>query len=412
MYDEVLEGGKGKPITDDILNIVRYSFNPIPKIIYTLSNLAMNGDIAIINDDNNFVTEIMNYNNFDFIKLRWFEQLLLSKTLYIECVLQEDGNIKLIPHTSDKVKAIVDSSGKIIQAEIKNEEYAYNKGDEAYEKVEIITKYVEVDGVVRMTKENSDGQIVMNEVLIGQTRVPFVKIETNYSLSRAMRMTDDINLLAGYSHSILYHAGEPILSASGVKTIAEEGRERLAQDRFKKQKVLYSGFDTKLEVLEIKGTSVDGMRGLRNDMIDDLKMAYPELAISEATKGSNLSTESMRLKLREVVAIVENIRSQFMSGISDVIIAGAQLKRVETNGSIELPEIILADMTKTLNDINLAVQNNILSKASAMTLIQPMFLDGSVDNEIGRLKAEGIDIKGEEGLTTNADIEDEGGNDE
>lgn len=397
-----------KCIVENIFEGTIPSYNPIPKLLSTMSDLTMANDVVITGDDNGFITEIFNYNKFNLVKSKWLKELLLSKEIYIESLLDNDGEVSWNLHTSDHVE-VVKEGHRFLRVTITGETHVYNSSSDQYDIVEVVKTYSIIGENVTVTTVDTEGNILESSTL-NITSIPVTYIETSYDLTRAMYITDGINQIEAYKNSMFFHCGEPLLSASGVKSISDTQKlEQIGSDRYKKQKVLYSGFDTKIELLELSGSSAKGMTETQKELKEDMLLAYPELNTSNLTKGSNVSTESVKMKLREVEAKRNSIISSFKPAIIELLEVSAKLKNTELQGTIEFGEMIQDDTSKSLNDINVAIQLGILSKPSAMTKIQSMFLDGSVENEVKRLEEEGITVEADEGVVTNSELPEHSG---
>lgn len=406
MYDNIAEGGDKKYISKVLFPDITPTYNPIPKLISTMSNLAMSSEVKIIGDVNNFITNICNRNKFNSKKMDWMKKLLLSKEIYIESMMEEKGEVDWTIFTSDMVE-IKELSGKLYRVKITGNILKYNESEDEFEDIKVVKTYTLIEDKVKVKVVDGNDNVLQDEFLT-TSRIPVAVIKTNYDLTRSMYIVDEINEIEAYKKSIFYHCGEPLLSASGVKELVGDSVEEIATDKFKKQKVLFSGFDTDIKLLEMKGSSTARMLESQAELKADLRSSYPELNITSATHGSNLSTESVRLKLKEVTSKVETERAVFINGIIDLLEISAEMKGETLEGSIELGEVITDDMSKTLNDISLAKSLGLISDPSAMALISPMFLDGSVENEAERLGKIGKAVEMEKGLVTNSELPEHG----
>ena len=85
----------------------------------------------------------------------------------------------------------------------------------------------------------------------------------------------------------------------------------------KKQKTLFTKADNaKLQLLEISGSSATVMINKQRELVENIVKDYPEYSISEVLSGSNVSEETTRIRLTEILSRVSELRKNIERGLN------------------------------------------------------------------------------------------------
>ncbi|MGL5962044.1 MAG: hypothetical protein ACRCZ0_08835, partial [Cetobacterium sp.] len=225
-----------------------------------------------------------------------------------------------------------------------------------------------------------------------------VEITTTYDMKQLFYSVDRHNELESFIRNILYLAGEPILAGMGLDRINTSTAETINSDRYKKLKALFSKSDTaKIQMLEIQGSSARIMIEKQKAIVEAIIKDYPEYSISEVLSGSNVSEETTRIRLTEVLSRVSEVRRNMEMGLNKLIGIISFLEGKE----IEKTYISLGSMTDTnikdvLDIVILAMTNGLISRKSAMYQIKNLYIGEDIDLELAEIEKEG-------GTDTNGD---------
>lgn len=396
MYDE------GITIMDNLFDETTSTFNPVPKVVNIAVDLSVGGELKYINDSNGFIEEFLDFNDFDNLKSVLAKVLIEGKKVLVELIEdsseQGDTNYKMVVHNADDYEIITDGK-KIYQAEINTLAYVYNSEEEAYEEVQITKRYVKTDSGVKLIVEGIEGQDTGDDDTLDPEQdiqgevIPVVEITTGYDLKQLMYSTDRYNEIDSFIRNIFYLAGEPILAGFGVKKLREADTDEMATDRYKKQKMLFAPSPDKadLRLLEIQGTSATTMIEKQRQIVETIVNDYPEFAMSEVISGSNVSSDTTRIRLSEILSRVNELRTSIQKGLDEMIRITSTIQGATVEGRVELGEVIGKDLNSMMELLEKAMGLKLISRESAMSQLVELYINEDVADELNKIKTEATD---------------------
>ena len=372
-------------------------FNAIPKVVNIAAALAIGGDIESCKKDDEYVKNIIKYLALEQEKSFMAKELILGKSILIEIENTEDTDdetnsdfkYKMSYYSADEYE-IISVGFDILYAKIEGTRFELNDTKDAYtskkvNKIFIRDKetgtsksYIEVDG------EKED------EIIYDKGVLPLVEINTTYDMTQLFYSVDRYNEFEALIRQLLYYAGEPILAGLGLDKVKNTVADSIKEDRFKKQKMLWTKSETaKLSLLEIQGSSARVMIEKQRAIIENIIKDYPEYSISEVLSGSNISEETTRIRMTEVLSRVSELRKNIELGLNRLIsvISFLDGKNMEDR-YITLGNMIDTNLKEMLQSLEIAINLGILSKQSAMFQIKTLFDGEDVDKELTILESE------------------------
>ena len=372
-------------------------FNAIPKVVNIAAALAIGGDIESCKKDDEYVKNIIKYLALEQEKSFMAKELILGKSILIEIENTEDIDdetnsdfkYKMSYYSADEYE-IISVGFDILYAKIEGTRFELNDTKDAYtskkvNKIFIRDKetgtaksYIEVDG------EKED------EIIYDKGVLPLVEINTTYDMTQLFYSVDRYNEFEALIRQLLYYAGEPILAGLGLDKVKNTVADSIKEDRFKKQKMLWTKSETaKLSLLEIQGSSARVMIEKQRAIIENIIKDYPEYSISEVLSGSNISEETTRIRMTEVLSRVSELRKNIELGLNRLIsvISFLDGKNMEDR-YITLGNMIDTNLKEMLQSLEIAINLGILSKQSAMFQIKTLFDGEDVDKELTILESE------------------------
>lgn len=407
-----------KQVIDKIFEDTLPVFNAIPKVVNIASALAIGGDIEPCDKDDGAVKDIIKNLALEQEKSFIAKELILGKSVLIEIENTEnepeestgDFKYKMAYYSSDEYE-IISVGFDILYAKIEGTRFELNDtGDEYVEKKvnKIFIKdrdsgtaksYIEVDG------EKED------EVIYDKGILPLVEINTTYDMTQLFYSVDRYNEFEALIRQLLYLAGEPILAGLGLDKVQSKATNDMKNDRFKKQKMVFTKSETaKLSLLEIQGNSARVMIEKQRAIIENIIKDYPEYSISEVLSGSNISEETTRIRMTEVLSRVSELRKNIELGINRLVAIITFLDGKDMGDRyITLGNMVDINLKDMLDALKIALDYNLISKESAMFQIKTLFNGENVDKEIATIEKE-TNIKGKDIVLGN-ELEDYTGGD-
>ncbi|MGL6023242.1 MAG: hypothetical protein ACRC0F_01375 [Cetobacterium sp.] len=397
-------------VIDDLFDESIPVFNAVPKVVNIASALAVGGSIEPSYQDSEYVQKIIDRLALEQEKTFMCRDLILGKSILVEIQSLENRNEdipetayddKEFPYTmsyysSDEYE-IVSEGNRILWAKIKGVKLKLNDEQTEYDEVEVEKIYIrKEDGTAESYVLEGDEKT--EEVIYEDGIIPLVEITTTYDMKQLFYSVDRHNELESFIRNILYLAGEPILAGMGLDRINTSTAETINSDRYKKLKALFSKSDTaKIQMLEIQGSSARIMIEKQKAIVEAIIKDYPEYSISEVLSGSNVSEETTRIRLTEVLSRVSEVRRNMEMGLNKLIGIISFLEGKE----IEKTYISLGSMTDTnikdvLDIVILAMTNGLISRKSAMYQIKNLYIGEDIDLELAEIEKEG-------GTDTNGD---------
>lgn len=387
----------GKQVISTLFADTLPVFNAIPKVVNIAAALAIGGDIESCKKDDEYVKNIIKYLSLEQEKSFMAKELILGKSILIEIENTEDTDdetnsdfkYKMSYYSADEYE-IISVGFDILYAKIEGTRFELNDTKDAYtskkvDKIFIRDKetgtaksYIEVDG------EKED------EIIYDKGVLPLVEINTTYDMTQLFYSVDRYNEFEALIRQLLYYAGEPILAGLGLDKVKNTVADSIKEDRFKKQKMLWTKSETaKLSLLEIQGSSARVMIEKQRAIIENIIKDYPEYSISEVLSGSNISEETTRIRMTEVLSRVSELRKNIELGLNRLIsvISFLDGKKMEDR-YITLGNMIDTNLKEMLQSLEIAINLGILSKQSAMFQIKTLFDGEDVDKELTILESE------------------------
>lgn len=387
MYDDGLQATEG--IFDTVLPV----FNAIPKVVNIASALSVGGDIESVHQDKEWVDNVVKNIMLEQEKSFIARELILGKSVLIEIQTEQENPVDVdFPYNLSYYSAdeydVISVGQDIYYAKIKGVQFVLNDEGDGYEEVDIEKIYIKNNetGEAKSYILDEDGN-KQEEITYPDGKLPLVEITTTYDMKQLFFSIDRYNEYESFIRSILYLAGEPIIAGIGLDRIQKQAKEDMAKDRMKKQKTLFTRTETaKLQLLEINGSSAKVMIEKQHGIVENIIKDYPEYSISEVLSGSNVSEETTRIRLTEILSRVTELRRNLERGFNKVIGIIAFLDgKDEEERYITLGDMVDVNMKDILDNAVTAYTNGLISRKSAMSQIKEMFINEDVETEFNEV---------------------------
>ena len=387
MYDDGLQATEG--IFDTVLPV----FNAIPKVVNIASALSVGGDIESVHQDKEWVDNVVKNIMLEQEKSFIARELILGKSVLIEIQTEQENPVDVdFPYNLSYYSAdeydVMSVGQDIYYAKIKGVQFVLNDEGDGYEEVDIEKIYIKNNetGEAKSYILDEDGN-KQEEITYPDGKLPLVEITTTYDMKQLFFSIDRYNEYESFIRSILYLAGEPIIAGIGLDRIQKQAKEDMAKDRMKKQKTLFTRTETaKLQLLEINGSSAKVMIEKQHGIVENIIKDYPEYSISEVLSGSNVSEETTRIRLTEILSRVTELRRNLERGFNKVIGIIAFLDgKDEEERYITLGDMVDVNMKDILDNAVTAYTNGLISRKSAMAQIKEMFINEDVEAEFNEV---------------------------
>ena len=380
-------------------------FNCIPKVVNISSALSTNGNIEPISG-NTRTMEIMR----DVIYSLGLEQeklfiardLILGKSVLLELQMRdmvEDEELAstigtdLFPYAMSYYSAdqyeIIRVGDNIYQCSITGTKLMFDEENNEYSEKEVIKTYIrKPDGTV-MSYEEMDGEI-LNEIKYNGGIMPLVEITTTYDMKQLFFSIDRYNELDTYISKIFYLCGEPILTGTGVSKLSDSDINEYTEDRYNTMKTLFAKSpDATLKYIELQGTATSSMISKQEQIKKNIIQDFPEYAISEVLSGGNVSAETTRIRLTEVLSRIQNLRENIEIGLNAFMnIVVFYMGGVQQIKYISLGDMMQLDIETVSKVVERAMKLGLISKESAMFTIKDLYIGNNVSSELERLESE------------------------
>lgn len=380
-------------------------FNCIPKVVNISSALSTNGNIEPISG-NTRTMEIMR----DVIYSLGLEQeklfiardLILGKSVLLELQMRdmiEDEELALtigtdlFPYAMSYYSAdqyeIIRVGDNIYQCSITGTKLMFDEENNEYSEKEVIKTYIrKPDGTVT-SYEEMDGEI-LNEIEYNGGIMPLVEITTTYDMKQLFFSIDRYNELDTYISKIFYLCGEPILTGTGVSKLSDSDINEYTEDRYNTMKTLFAKSpDATLKYIELQGTATSSMISKQEQIKKNIIQDFPEYAISEVLSGGNVSAETTRIRLTEVLSRIQNLRENIEIGLNAFMnIVVFYMGGVQQIKYISLGDMMQLDIETVSKVVERAMKLGLISKESAMFTIKDLYIGNNVSSELERLESE------------------------
>lgn len=378
-------------------------FNAVPKVVNIASAFAAGGEIEPSYEDSEWVMNVISNLALEQEKMLMCRDLILGKSILIE-IASRDEESSLDPATaafndlspefpyimsyypSDEYE-IISEGARILWAKIAGIKLVYNPETEEYDEVNIEKIYVR-DDAGNAKSYVIEGDERSEETDYADGVLPLVEIQTAYDMKQLFYSVDRHNELESFIRNMLYLAGEPILAALGLDRINTQTAEEINSDRYKKLKVLFSRNEqADIRMLELQGSSASIMIEKQKAIIEAIIKDYPEYSISEVLTGSNVSEETTRMRMTEVMSRISEVKKNMETGLNKVIgiIAFLDGKDIQRN-YVKFSDISETSVKETMGVIIQALDKHLISRKSAMFQIKGLFIGEDVDTEMALIE--------------------------
>jgi len=418
MYSESLS------VISDIFDETIPVFNAVPKVVNIASALAIGGSIEPSYDDSEYVENIIDKLALEQEKIFMARDLILGKSILVEIQSTENETSDSVetgydddefPYTmsyypSDEYE-IISEGNRILYAKIQGIKLVINEEEDGYDEVSVDKIYIRKEDGSAVSYVLED-DVKTDELTYEGGVLPLVEISTTYDMKQLFYSIDRHNELESFIRNILYLAGEPILAGLGLDKITTQTADNINNDRYKKLKALFSKNDTaKIQMLEIQGSSATIMIQKQKAIVEAIVKDYPEYSISEVLSGSNVSEETTRIRLTEILSRVSEVSRNMETGVNNIISIISFLDGKEMDKKfVKFGSMLNTNIEDTLNMVVIALNNNLISRKSAMYQIRDMFIGEDVDLEMEAIMNEAneatTDVANNEGeVITNEEVE-------
>lgn len=378
-------------------------FNPVPKVINIAIDLSVGCQEKFIDDKDKYFEKVLKFNKFNKNKIEMMRELIKGKRMLVEVEKKEDEEYPRINFYNSDSYELTKDRDEILVAKIETKAFVLNADGTDYEEKEIKKIYIrDQNGNVEVFYEGDDIE-GLEDTVLGDGIMPLTEMETGYDLKQLLNHTDKHNQIAKYIDKIFYLAGEPILFGRNLKKISQDVADEMSEDRFKKLKTLFTHAEAEVKFLEITGNSVAQMLNKQKALEENIINDYPEYSMSKVIAGSNVSTDTTRIRLSEIFSRINDLRVSFQNSLNEVMNICYGMEGQENEGSVELGSPLGTDLMGLMEKIKIAMELGLISKESAMHLIAELFKDEDVAKEMARLESE-IELVNE---TNEIDGEDE-----
>ncbi|MGL5712346.1 MAG: hypothetical protein ACRCX2_04950 [Paraclostridium sp.] len=377
-------------------------FNAVPKVVNIASALAIGGDIEPSYEDSEYVQTIIDKLALEQEKTFMCRDLILGKSILVEIQSLENRDEDIpetafddteFPYTmsyypSDEYE-VVSEGNRILWAKIKGIKLQLNDEQTEYVEVEVEKIYIrKEDGTAESYVMQGDEK--SEEVVYEDGVIPLVEITTTYDMKQLFYSIDRHNELESFIRNIFYLAGEPILAGIGLDKINTATAETINSDRYKKLKALFSKSENaELKMLEINGASSKIMIEKQEKIVEAIIKDYPEYSISEVLSGSNVSEETTRIRLTEILSRVSEVRRNMEMGINNIIGIISFLDGKDMAKSyVKFGSMTDVNMKDMLDMVILAMQHGLISRKSAMFQIKDLYIGEDIDTELAAIEAD------------------------
>lgn len=396
-------------VINDVFDETIPVFNAVPKVVNIASALSVGGKLEPSYEDTEWVEDVVDNLGLEQEKLFMCRDLILSKAILCEVQNREDDDDDanafeneetefpyiLSYYPSDEYE-IISQGNRILYAKVDAVRLVYDPDKEEYVSEEVKKIFIRDDqGKARSWIEAGDERL--NEVEYEGGILPLVEITTTYDMKQLFYTIDRHNELEAFSRNILFLAGEPILTGTGIDRMGKDTASTIQDDRYKKLKSLWSKSpDANLKMIEITGSSARVMLEKQQYLTTAITKDYPEYSISDVLSGSNVSEETTRIRLTEILSRVNEVRRNMETGINKIIALIAFFEGKESiKKYVKFDNLADSNIKDLLPILIQALDSSLISRESAMSNIKKLFIGEDVDVEKKRLEEEGkIDSSG------------------
>lgn len=374
-------------------------FNAVPKVVNIASALAIGGNIEPSYEDSEYVDNIVDKLALNQEKIFMTRDLILGKSILVEIQSLENRSEdeaetgyddNEFPYTISYYPSneyeLISEGNRILYAKIEGIKLALNEEEDGYDEVKVEKIYIRKEDGSAISYVMESGE-KSDEVEYEGGVLPLVEISTTYDMKQLFYSVDRHNELESFIRNILYLAGEPILAGLGLDKITTQTADTINNDRYKKLKALFSKNElARIQMLEIQGSSAKIMIEKQKAIVEAIIKDYPEYSISEVLAGSNVSEETTRIRLTEILSRVSEVSKNMETGINQIISIISFLDGKEMDKKfIKFGSMLNSNVKDILDMVVTALENGLISRKSAMYQIKDLFIGEDVDLEIAAI---------------------------
>lgn len=385
-----------KSVISDLDSKVIPVFNAVPKVVNIATSLAVGGEIEPSYDDMEWVDNVVDRLGIRQEKIFMTRDLILGKSILVEiqsrnfskedtvedAYVQDDFPYELSYYPSSDYE-LVSEGQRILWAKIKGIKLELNEEGTEYNEVEVEKIFIRKEDGTAMSYI-LNGEDKEDEITYEDGVLPLVEITTTYDMKQLFYSVDRHNELEFFIRNILYLAGEPILAGTGLDKMSNSTAETINSDRYQKLKVMLTKSElAKIQMIEIQGSSARIMIEKQREIVQSIIKDYPEYSISDVLSGSNVSEETTRIRLTEILSRVSEVKRNMEIGINKIIGIIAFLEGKEINKKyVTFGTPNDTNVKDILDTVVLALENNLISVKSAMYQIKGLFIGEDVETEM------------------------------
>lgn len=388
-------------------------FNPLPKVVSTLSVLALRALSLESTTDKDAVALFKNlfklgdYNSVLYDILYW---LLISKKAVVEVIKSDvTDSYDLVVHDIRKCDIKLDGT-KVIYAKFTGFCETFDKEDMKFTTKELIREYFDVDGVKGYREidklAESKNEAVLKELPCGIIPVAVFSLQ-DFDVTHLIDITDEHNQEFYWLKKVFALHGNSPLAAEGVKGNITKADKDSNLDDFTGVN-FFQLSDGTLKYVEMTGNVAKLIMTQLDKFEKSVKTDYPEYALVDLINGSAIAEETSKIQLIEVISRVSRVRQAVDQGLQSIyaVIAafeGKSTPSIINNFGSVLPTSVneLMVVIKALRELAL------MSKTTAIEKVVTTGYINSAEEEITRLKAEKLwdvlSISGQSNSSSNSD---------
>lgn len=377
----------------DLKGRLKALFNPIPKVINTLSILALRSLVLESTEDKgaveylNSMFKANDYNSVLYDILYW---LFVSKKAVVEVVQTGDteDNIELVVHDSRAVDIKMDGK-KVIYAKISGYIDVFNKETKVFSVENVVKEYFDVEDYQKVVTTDAKGDKTDVDLPGGIIPIAVMQL-TDFNIDHLVDLTDEHNQEFFWLKKVFALHGNSPLVAEGVEGEIVKDNNSANIDDYTGVNFYQLGNGT-LKYIEMTGNVAALIMKQLEAFEKAIKTDFPEYALADLVNGSAIAEETSKIQLIEVISRVNRVRQSVDTGLQTIykIIAalrGLTTPNIKNNFGSVLPTSIneLMVVLKTLRELC------VLSKETAIEKVVSTGYINSVEEEVQRLKDEGI----------------------
>ena len=369
-------------------------FNPLPKIVSTLSVLALRALSLESTTDKDAVTLFKNlfklgdYNSVLYDILYW---LLIAKKAVVEVVKSEVADTyDLVVHDIRKCDIKVDGT-KVIYAKFNGFCEEFDKEELKFTTKELVREYFDVDGLqgYREMDKLSDSAPTekLKDLPCGIIPVAIFSLQ-DFDIMHLIDIIDEHNQEFYWLKKVFALHGNAPLAAEGVKGAITKADKDSNLDDFTGVN-FFQLSEGNLKYVEMTGNVAKLIMTQLDKHEKSVKTDYPEYALVDLINGSAIAEETSKIQLIEVISRVNRVRQSVDQGLQSIyaIIAafeGKSTPNIINNFGSVLPTSVneLMVVIKALRELAL------ISKTTAIEKVVTTGYINSAEEEIGRLQKE------------------------